>query len=128
MGQTGREAIIAAALAGGATHHEAGEAAGVSERTVRRRLEDTAFREQVASQREQLISRTTDRLTGLTTVAVDTLSALVSSEETPPAVRLRAAMGILAAHRVWRDAGEMEERLRLLEHEVLPAATPPEGR
>jgi hypothetical protein len=125
--RTGRAAIIAAALAGGATHHEAGEAAGVSERTVRRRLEDTAFREQVASQRDLLISRTTDRLTGLTTVAVDTLSALVSSGETPPAVRLRAAMGILAAHRVWRDAGEMEERLRLLEHEVLFAATPPEG-
>ncbi len=122
--RTGRDAILASALAGGATHCEAGEAAGVSERTVRRRLEDAAFKELVVSRREQLISRTTDRLTGLTTVAVDTLSALVSSEDTPAAVRLRAAMGILAAHRIWRDAGEMEDRLRLLEHELLSAATP----
>jgi hypothetical protein len=99
----------------------------VSDRTVRRRLEDTAFTEHVALQREELISRTTARLTGLTTVAVDTLAALVSSEETPPAVRLRAAVEILAAHRVWRDAGEMEDRLRLLEHEVLPSTIPQGG-
>jgi hypothetical protein len=85
--------------------------------------------EQVASQREQLISRTTDRLTGLTATAVDTLSALVSSDETPPAVRLRAAMGILTAHRVWRDAGELEDRLRLLEQEIATSdADPPEGQ
>jgi len=111
------------ALASGAGHREAGEVAGVSERTVRRRLEQSAFQEQVAVQREQLISRTTDRLTGLSGIAVDTLSALVSSDDTPPAVRRRAAMGILATHRVWRDAGEIEDRLRLLEQEFAIAAT-----
>ena len=119
----GQDAIIAAALASGATQHEAGQVAGVSERTVRRRLEQTAFKDQIVSQREKLISRTTDRLTALSAKAVETLSDLVSSDDTPPAVRLRAAMGILAAHRVWRDAGEMEDRLRLLEQEFATAAT-----
>jgi len=107
--------IVAAALASGATHREAGDAAGMSERTVRRRLEQPEFRAQVSTRRDELVTRTTDRLTGLTTTAVDTLASLISSAETPAGVKLRAAMGILAVHRVWRDATEMENRLRLLE-------------
>jgi len=118
-----KDDLIAAALASGATHREAGSAAGVSERTVRRRLEQPEFEEQVSSQRDELVSRTMDRLTGLTTTAVDTLSSLISSADTPAGVKLRAAMGILAVHRVWRDATEVENRLRLLENLVATGQT-----
>jgi len=111
-----KDDIIAAALASGATHQEAGATAGVSERTIRRRLEQPEFTAQVARQRDELVSRTADKLTSLTTTAVDTLSSLVSAVDTPAGVKLRAAMGILAMHRVWRDATELENRLRRVEN------------
>jgi len=117
--------VIAAALAGGATHAEAGQAAGVSERTVRRRLDEPEFLGYVSRLKDELVSRTTDRLTGLTTAAVDTLAELVTSPETPPAVRLRAALGVLSERRVWHDAYETENRLRALED--LLAVAPEEG-
>jgi len=106
--------IIAAALAAGATHRAAGEAAGLSERTVRRRLESPEFAAHVANERTKLVTRVADGLTGLTLEAVETLRSLLSSEVTP-AVRCRAAQGILAASRIWRDASEMEDRLQELE-------------
>src|SRR5947207_1741142 len=95
----GTDQIIAAALAGGATHRAAAAMGGVSERTVRRRLEQEDFRAEVEAQREEIVRHTTNKLTGLTTTAVDALSELLSAEETPPAVRLRAALGVLSAHR-----------------------------
>jgi len=97
----------------------------VSERTVRRRLDEPEFRGHVSRLKDELVSRTTDRLTGLTTAAVDTLAELVTSPETPPAVRLRAALGVLSERRVWHDAYETENRLRALED--LLAVAPEEG-
>ena len=110
-----RNDILAAAVASGATHAEAGRKAGVSERTVRRRLDEPEFAGQVARIKDEIVRQTTNRLTGLTPAAVDTLSELVTSPETPPAVRLRAALGVLSTQRVWHDDYETEHRLRTLE-------------
>ncbi len=109
-----RSDIIAAALASGATQREAGRAAGVSERTVRRRLEQPEFAAQVAHERAELVTRVSARLTGLASKALDTLESLLGAD-VASGVRGRTATGILAASRVWRDAAEIEDRLRMVE-------------
>ncbi len=110
-----KDVIIAAALAGGSTHASAARAAGVSERTVRRRLSEPSFQRELTRARDELVSHISDRLTGLTSVAVDALNELVLSADTPPAVRLRAALGVLTAHGSWRDSTILENRLQVLE-------------
>ncbi len=104
-----------AALAAGATHRNAGRAAGVSERTVRRRLEDDAFCERVAEAEVAYVEQVTKRLTGLALNAVETMAALMNAPDTPPAVRLRACWYLLTQGRVWREANELEARIRYLE-------------
>ncbi len=112
---TAREDLLTAALAAGATHRDAGRAAGLSERTVRRRLEDDAFCERVAEAEVAYVEQVTKRLTGLAPSAVETMAALMCAPETPAAVRLRASSYLLTASRVWREANELEARIRYLE-------------
>jgi len=109
-----RNDIIAAALANGATHREAGLEAGVSERTVRRRLEQPEFAQQVRNERSIMVARISNRLTGLVPRAIDTTQALLD-EDVAPGVRARTATGVLSASRVWRDAFETENRLQGVE-------------
>jgi hypothetical protein len=114
---TTTETMLVAALAAGATQADAGAAAGVSERTVRRRLEDEGFADQVLEARSLLVTRTSARLTGLTGDAVDALMSLLA-DTVPASVRLRAAFGVLDAARVWRDCGEVERRIVAIEAEL----------
>ena len=120
LGDT-KDEIVAAALASGKTHREAGEAAGVSERTVRRRLEQPEFRTRVSEQRTELVGFVADRLAGLAPEAVETMYSLMS-EDNPPGVRCKAALAILSSSRVWRDASEVEARLQMLEDLAAPAS------
>lgn len=99
--------VLVAALASGATHAAAGRTAGVSERTVRRRLDEPEFHALVVAERAALVGRTSARLTGLCTAGVDTLQDLLSVDVAPP-VRLRAALGLLDAARAWRGAATPE--------------------
>jgi hypothetical protein len=110
----GSDQLLVAALAGGATQAEAGAAAGVSERTVRRRLADPGFADRVREERSALVARIGARLTGLTVHAVDALAELLAAG-VADGVRLRTALGVLDSSRTWRDAGEVEERLRAVE-------------
>jgi hypothetical protein len=68
------------ALAAGAGASQAAQQAGVSDRTVRRRLEDDAFRQRIAAMRSELVSRAVGRLSVIGTLAVDTLHGLLSSK------------------------------------------------
>lgn len=108
------DAALVAALAGGATQDAAAATAGVSARTVRRRLEDPDFVDRLTDERSALVTRTCSRLLGLTGQAVMTLSDLLTGD-VAESVRLRAAMGVLDSARTWRDVGEVEERLMVLE-------------
>ena len=116
---TAIERVLVAALAAGATQIEAATAAGVSERTVRRRLEGVDFAGRVAEERATLVTRTAARLGGLTGAAVEALTDLLAPG-VPEAVRLRAALGVLESARIWRAAVELEDRLGAVE-----AALPP---
>ncbi len=110
---TGDE-MLAAALASGRTHRAAAEAAGMSERTVRRRLEAPEFRARVSAQRTELVNQVADRLVGLAPQAVETMYSLLS-DNNPPAVRCKAAQAVLSSSRAWRDASEMDARIQMLE-------------
>jgi hypothetical protein len=115
--RTATNETIIAALAAGATQAEAAATAGVTARTVRRRLAQPEFAERVSAERSALVTRTASRLIGLADAAVDALGELVRPE-TSDSIRLRAALGLLDAARVWREAGEIEERLALVEAAV----------
>jgi hypothetical protein len=72
--------LIVAALAAGTTNQDAAAAAGVGERTVRRRLEDPAFQRQVLDARSALLEQAIGRMAGATTEAADTLRSLLNAE------------------------------------------------
>jgi hypothetical protein len=105
------------ALAAGAGASQAAQQAGVSERTVRRRLEENAFRQRIAAMRSELVSRAVGRLSALGALSVDTLEGLLSSQNEN--VRLGAARAALdfMFKGVEQDvlAKELEELRRLVE-------------
>ena len=90
----GRDPLIVAALAGGATYAQAAETAGVSPATVYRRMADPAFRADVAGERFQVVESIKGRLVTAGPAAVQTLDELASGA-TSETVRLGAARAIL---------------------------------
>jgi hypothetical protein len=81
-------------LATGATFAAVAVQCGCSDRTVRRRWADPAFRARVDEQRAHLVSNAVGRLASFGTLAGDTLGELLQSPS--DGVRLRAAGQVLA--------------------------------
>jgi hypothetical protein len=81
-------ALSAGASAAGAARH-----AGVSERTVYRRLADPAFRARVDAARSEMVQQVVGRLAAVGTIASQTLQELLGSES--EAIRLGAARAAL---------------------------------
>lgn len=115
-GRSGADAVLIAALAAGATYEAAAEQAGVSERTVRRRLEDEAFRNELAEARADMIAQTTAQLTAASTEAVATLRALLSSDL--DFVKLAAARAILSIGETYRTTHTVLQRLEDVERKL----------
>lgn len=86
--------IILPLLAAGTTIAMAAAAAGVSERTVRRRSKDEGFRRALQCERSALRRRLVDRLVDASLAAVGTLSAL-ADQDNGDATRLAAARATL---------------------------------
>ena len=109
----GEDELIIAALASGATQVEAGLGAGVSDRTVRRRLEDETFVEQVRKARTELISQAGGRAASLVSNAVAVFQELLgSANET---IRLRAAQAVIDTGRRLVTESDIAARLDRLE-------------
>lgn len=117
--------LLVASLATGASYPVAAAAAGVSERTVRRRLDDPDFAVRVEHERTLFVERTAAQLLGGTNLAVAALLEL--AETGPPAVRVRAALGLLSATVSWRETHDVEQRLAALEASTAVDTTPPGG-
>ena len=83
--------------------------AGVSERTVCRRLEDSGFRLELSKAWAQLVSQAIGMTSKNAASAVDTLVELLSAES--ETVRLGAARAILEVGTRLRESAELEERL-----------------
>jgi hypothetical protein len=113
-GRSGDDAAIIAALASGATEEEAGARGGVSDRTVRRRLKDPAFREAVERARAESLQAVNEGLRGLAARAVSTLGDLMD-DSNPPAVRLGAARTVVAEVVRFQQTVGFQEQLDRIE-------------
>jgi hypothetical protein len=102
------------ALAYGASPEHAAHKAGLSRRTVYRRLADPAFRARVTDLRADLARRTAGMITAAGLQAVKTLTTLQESA-TAEAVRLGAARAMLDLGCKLREHVEWAERLAGLE-------------
>ena len=105
--------VVVAALAGGATEVEAGRRAGVSDRTVRRRLQDPAFVDRVRRVRYEMMQRAAGQSAGYVSAAVDVLHDLLQSES--DATRLRAAQLMIDVARRLVVDSDVLVRLKRLE-------------
>jgi hypothetical protein len=110
------DAMLIAMLASGATTKEAAEAAGISERTARRRLQEPDFLQLVGEARAGLIDRASSTLASGMVEAANTLKELLkaNSERT----RLGAAKALILLGLRAREVGELEDRLRELERAI----------
>ncbi len=73
------DTILVAALAAGSSYHEAGRQAGVTERTVGRRMAVPAFNARVAAAREERVAIMCGALTNLAPRAVARLAELLEA-------------------------------------------------
>lgn len=108
-------------LAQGTSCDKAGEAVGVTGRTIRRWREDPAFEAQVREARRAILDEAVAALGAAAREAVDTLRAALTEDS--PAIRVRAALGIISALPGLSEHAELNERIAALE-----AAIDPEGR
>jgi hypothetical protein len=106
--------LVLHALACGATLAQAAAKAGVSERTVRRRLADPIFRLQLQTLQAEMVQRAADLLLAGTMQATKTLIELLAPS-TPASVRRAAARDVLELGLFLRQSVELQTRLKDLE-------------
>ena len=111
----GDDALLLA-LAAGKTITDASIAAGLGERTARRRLDGPDFRRRVAEARTEMVSRALGKLADSMTEAADTLRQLLRAEG--ESVRLGAARSVLELGNKLRESVEIEARLQALERQI----------
>ncbi len=127
-GKRNADTVLATALAAGHTQAQAGQLAGVSPRTVARRMEEPDFRQAIREARAALMEQATGKLADATTRVADELVALLSDESAT--VRLSASRSILDAAGRYAESLDMTERIAALEEAVrqqLPALHPLKG-
>ena len=107
----GRDQVLVAAYIAGATHTDAAQRAGCSERTARRAYE--RHRDRIVAERDALAALAAARLLAAVPQAAQRLAGLVDSPV--PGIALAASRYIMDAALRWRDASEIERRLAELE-------------
>ena|SRR5579871_4619234 len=131
--RTGRkrkaDAGLVLALACGASPEHAAQKAGLSVRTVYRRLGEAPFREQVQQVRAEMVRRAAGLLTAAGLTSIKTLTELQESASSET-VRLGAARAVLELGSKLRDTAELHDRVATLEARLaaLLASSPqPDG-
>ena len=106
-GKTGqkRRDVLIEALARGESAARAARLSGWSERTIRRRLKDPEFLQQVQEARQAMLAGATARLAGATGEAVICLRSLLTDDSSN--VRLQAAKSIIEMGLRLRDHVEL---------------------
>lgn len=105
--------ILLAALAAGRPYVDAAQAAGLSERTVRRRMAEAAFAAEVARRRSLHVSNVAGMLLASAGRAVEVVLECLESDK--PADRLRAAELMLTLVRRFHADADVDARLTALE-------------
>ena len=108
------EAILAALLASG-SNRAAAKALGVSERTIRSRLQKPDFRERYEDIKNGMIETVSDEIAANLSGAVKTLVEVMTNPENNAAVRSQAAGELLRTALRYFEAGKFERRLTALE-------------
>jgi hypothetical protein len=116
--------VLLQTLACGATVENAARKAGVCERTVYRRLEDSAFRRRLQELRTEMVQRTAGMLAGAGMGSVKVLVDLQCDVSVPAGVRRRSARDVLELGLKFREAAELEQRLAAVEARLAGAAEP----
>jgi hypothetical protein len=109
---------LLAALACGATVENAARKAGLSERTVYRRLASAEFRERLIQERIDLVQRTAGMLTGAGPASVKTLVDLQNDPAAAAAVRRRSARDVLEMGLRFRERADLEQRIAAIEERL----------
>ena len=115
--------LLVELLANGRTYAGAGESAGVSERTVRRRMSDPVFAGRVSRRRGEHVGALVGQLVDAGDEAIEVLRGSLHADT--DAVRLRAAELVLRLGTQLRHGHELEARLIALE--TGPDPTPVSG-
>jgi AcrR family transcriptional regulator len=114
--------LLLKALVCGATVENAARKAGVTERTVYRRLEDPAFQAALKQASQQMLQRTAAMLSGASIGCVKTLVDLQQDAAVEPTVRRRAARDVLELNLRFRDRADLEPRLTAAEERLAAIA------
>lgn len=105
-------------LARGVSAAKVGERVGKSERTIRRWREDPAFEESIKAARRAGLHEAVAALEATCRAAVSVLGKALGDEN--PAIRVRAALGLLNALPVLSGHAGLEERVAALEAGLVP--------
>lgn len=115
-GRLDADEVLIEARAAGATYEEIGALIDVSARTVRRRMSDPDLAARVSTRRSERMAEITGQLVEASQRALRVLHDGMSEEDIYP--RMRAAQMVLNFSLRYRSAGELEERLRVLEQRL----------
>lgn len=108
------EKILAALVATGSVR-AAAKAVGVSETTVRARLNDPDFRAQYETAKGAVLEEACDCLSARLTSAVDALSSVLDADSTPANAKITAADAILRHGLRYVEVANIIRRLDALE-------------
>lgn len=110
-----RDSRMAAALIAGSTHEEAARRGGVSTRTLRRRLNDPAFRSMLNRARRDVLGEVANRLAAESVRSVEALASIRDDAEAGPSARVSAAREILSRYLIVVDVVDLADRLEAVE-------------
>lgn len=116
-----QEEAIAATLLAGGTWEDAAEAAGVSRRTVSRRLDDPSLRRRIDHERASVLYRIGDELASLSGLALGVYREILTDPTASSSQRLRAADGVLSTLRTYHVETALSDRFTQLEERLTDA-------
>lgn len=111
------EDALLVALACGATVESAARQCGLSERTIYRRLGESAFQDRLRGVRSDMVGRAAAMLSAAGLESVRTLLEL-QKPTVSAAVRLGAARAVLEIGLKMREVVELEQRMAALEEQL----------
>ncbi len=109
-GKQAKDESAILALACGASVETAAQKAGISKRTLQRRMADPEFRRQIQAIRSDMVERHSGTLTAAGTEAIKTLLELLKPTNAGT-VRLGAARSVLEIAGKYREMADLDERV-----------------
>ncbi len=107
-----------AALVSTGSFTKAAVSVGVSERTLRRWMEQATFKERLILSENELISSSVRRLGALVEQALDVLENVMADVDTSSIHKTRAAALVLDSALRWRNQLTIEDRVTSLERKM----------